>query len=375
MSELLRALRDVQSGSVARLLLADILHLAEREGILDRIRRLSPFSDAGLCETLQADLGYGLEKGNRRRMIHLLLRLLRECGRVRELHGMWVWRVDDPMPVPRDTGGTGPAPERQSAEGQYLFFRHCLESVPAYLRGGDPSVVFDETNAAVWESFLGCVEFRTCRSLLLELMGIDDHSRFRLLDLCYGPGWGLEAAISQFPTIRVTALDFTEVFHGRARTRVECAQARHRDAGHPVVPITWMGPDRWRGFGSALPFSDNSFEAVLFTCGDPYIPHHLRGEVYREIRRILTPEGKLGMLTRCHAEADAGYVPSFWLRVSALAHDFAESVCAGWEGFSGAEENMQALSHAGFRGGVAGLGTMSALESSLWVLRKCRGHD
>jgi hypothetical protein len=57
-----------------------------------------------------------------------------------------------------------------------------------------------------------------------------------------------------------------------------------------------------------------------------------------------------------------------------LVHDFSESVCDGWEGFSPAEENIRVFSDAGFQGGGTPFGAMSFLESSLWVLRKGRCH-
>jgi SAM-dependent methyltransferase len=206
------------------------------------------------------------------------------------------------------------------------------------------------------------------------LMGIENHASFRLLDLCHGPGWGLEAAVSRYPAIHISALDFTEVFSRTAKARAEDAQARNRRLGHPAVPIVWLGPDRWRGFGDPFPFPDGSFEAVFFSCGDPYVPHAVRGEVYREIGRVLVPGGRLGILTRCLPDAGARHIPSFWLRISALVHDFAESVCEGWEGFSDTEENVRLFSDAGFLGGVSLLGGMSLLESSLWVLKKSPSH-
>jgi SAM-dependent methyltransferase len=291
---------------------------------------------------------------------------------VREVDGVWQWASGVSPPVPGSAGGTIPAVDSPAADDQYRFLRGCLESVPGYFRGGNPSVLFDEEHAAAWERFLGCAEFRTCRSLLLKLMGIENDPAFRLLDLCHGPGWGLEAAVSRFPAIRITALDFTEAFGRKARARAEQAQARTRRPGEPVAPITWVGPDRWKGFGHPLPFSDGSFEAILFSGGDPYIPRGLRGEVYREMARVLRPEGKLGVLTRCCPDAGARHVASHWLRISALAHDFAESVCEGWEGFSDAEENVRVFSGAGFQGGVALLGGMSFLDSSFWVLKKVR---
>ncbi|HSB70636.1 MAG TPA: class I SAM-dependent methyltransferase [Candidatus Methylomirabilis sp.] len=372
--DLTRALTEIRHGTVARLLLADLLHMAEREGILQRMRGLSPFSHADLCRTLERDLGYALEQGNRRRMICLMLSLLHECGWVREAGGVWTWGAGDSPPIPGSGDGTLAGGQSPAADDQYRFFTRCLESVPGYLRGGHPSFMFDENNAEAWELFLGCAEFRICRSLLLELMGIQNQPSFHLLDLCHGPGWGLEAALSRFPATHITALDFTEVFSRKAKARAERARACNRRLGHAGVPIAWLGPDRWKGFGDSLPFAEHSFDAVFFSCGDPYIPRNLRGEVYREIARVLVPEGKLGILTRCRPDAGARHIPSYWLRISALVHDFAESVCEGWEGFSDAEENLRVFSDAGFLGGVSLLGSMSLLESSLWVLRKRRSH-
>jgi len=376
MGDLTQSLREIWRGAVARLLLAEILQLAEREGIVAHMQRHSPFSHEEICRALQSKVGYALAKGNRRRMIGLLLDLLTECGWLREEEGVWRWSRENAHAVPVRAGAPFPAEESSgaAADGQYLFFRECLESVPSYLRGAGPSVQFDEKSAVTWEQFLGCAEFRTCRSLLLGLMGIENRSSFRLLDLCHGPGWGLEAVISQFPGIRITALDFTEAFSLKARERAECAQARTRRMRVSVAPITWVGPEQWKGFGDPFPFPDGSFEAVFFSCGDPYVPQDRRSLVYREIGRVLAPGGKLGILTRCRPDAEARHVASFWLRISALAHDFAESVCEGWEGFSEAEENIRVFSDVGFQGGVPHLGTMSFLESSLWVLKKSRCH-
>jgi hypothetical protein len=61
--------------------------------------------------------------------------------------------------------------------------------------------------------------------------------------------------------------------------------------------------------------------------------------------------------------------------MAALVHDFAESVCEGWEGFPGAEEHMRTLSEAGFQGGISPGSAMSVLESSLWILKKRHADD
>jgi SAM-dependent methyltransferase len=358
------------------MLLADVLDLADREGILERMQRVSPVSRAEFCRVLQSELGYALDKGNRGRMIGLLLSLLSECGKVREQDGLWYWEPTASWAIPSsDFSGTRQEDVAMRADEQYLFLRQCLEAAPAYLRGRGPALPFDTRHTKAWESFLGCTEFQACRALLLELMNIEDRLTFRLLDLCHGPGWGLEVAISRFPSICLTAVDFTCAFRGCARARVEIAQSENRRLGRPIVPVTWVGPDAWKGFGNPLPFPNGSFEAVLFSCGDPYVPSGLRREVYGEIARVLAPNGTLGVLTRCHPDAAARHVPSFWLRVAALVHDFAESVCEGWEGFWDAGEHMHTLAEVGFQGGIASGDTMSILESCLWVLRKGRAHD
>ena len=95
MDDVTPGLREIQSGPVARLLLADILGLAEREGILARVRWLSPVSFEALCASLCSDLGYALDTGNRRRMISLLLGLLAECGQVKAAGGAWQWCGED----------------------------------------------------------------------------------------------------------------------------------------------------------------------------------------------------------------------------------------------------------------------------------------
>ncbi len=374
-SEMTRILRKIRGGSVPRMLLADVLDLADREGILERIRQLSPVSRAEFCRVLRSELGYALDAGNRERMIGLLLSLLSECGKLQEEDGLWVWKPDTPRGNPDgDVSGNRQEEAAARADAQYIFLRQCLEAVPAYLRGCGPALLFDARHTEAWESFLGCAEFRTCRDLLLEVMNVEDRPAFRLLDLCHGPGWGLEVAISRFPSISLTAIDFTGAFGHQARARAEAQQNENRRLGRPASPVTWVGPEMWKGFGHPLPFPNGSFEAVLFSCGDPYVPSSLRREVYGEIARVLVPEGRLGVLTRCRPDAAARHVPSCWLRVAALVHDFAESVCEGWEGFRGAEEQMQDLAEVGFQGAIGTGNSMSILESCLWVVRKRGAH-
>ena len=330
MSDVTRALREIQDGSAARLLLAEILAMADREGILERIRRLVPCSREEVCRVLRAELGYALELGNRQRMIGLLFDILRECGWLPEVDGIVRWDSAAPPVIPEVGGDPLPARGAAREDPQHRFFMRCVAGVPAYLRGGPPSLLFDEASAGDWELFLGCQEFHTCRSLLLGLMGVENRPHVRLLVLCHGPGMGCGAcgvAVAGDP-------DHRPGFHGglsRHGPRTRRDRPGPPSAARPPGASGRVGgADRWKGFGDPLPFGDGAFEAVFFSCGDPYIPRGLRSDVYREIGRVLAPGGQLGVLTRSRPDAGARNVPSFWLRISALAHDFAESVCAGW---------------------------------------------
>ncbi len=367
MKRLAASLRKMQNGPVAKAILPDILGLAEREGILRAAEAHSPFLKAELCRRLESELGYDLSAGNRGRMIGVLLDILAECGRLRRDGERFAWVGGEPaVPVPPRTGET----DGTECDREYGFFRECLRSAPAYLRGGRPFALFDEGSAATWERFLGCAEYNTCRSVLLDMMAIVDKPSFRLLDLCYGPGWGVLAAATRYPSIGTTALDFTDAFAARARERVETADAKNRAPGRACATRDWIGPDRWKGFGDPLPFEDGAFHGVLFSCGDPYIPPALRRSVYAEIRRVLVPGGRIGILTRGYPDPAARHVPSFWIRVAALAHDFAESVCEGWQGFSDVDDSNRLFADLGFRGSSPLFGGMSFLESCLWVLAR-----
>jgi SAM-dependent methyltransferase len=346
--------------AVARLLLRDILAMAEKEGILDQLRRRSPVAFPDLCAGLEADLGYALGQGNRRRMLRLLLALLAECGWVEEGADTWRWRGAGDLPAGAAAADPGPP-----ADGQYRFFRRCVASAPAYLRGGQPAVLFDGASAALWGQFLGCEEFCTGRSLLLDVMAVPNEGRIALLDLCHGPGWGVAAVRRQLPAVRITAVDFTQAFAPAARARA----ARAGLDGGIGAPVQWVGPERWPGFGHPLPFPAGAFHAVFFSCGDPYIPRGRRRQVYAEMARVLAPGGTLGVLTRsCPGVGPRRRSPS-WPAVLTLGHDFAESVCAGWEGFTPARDLAEVFAAAGFSGALPA-GGMSLLDGSLWVLRK-----
>jgi len=329
-----------------RILLSEIFDLASREGIFRRMRETSPFGFENLCRALERDPGYDLSRGNRRRMVAVLLDLVREAG--------WDGRDGGPSFRTPEEGSVPPA------DAQLAFFRECLRNVPAYLRGGPSPFGFDEASAGLWDRFLGCPSFRYCRRQLLKRMGVENQPSFRLLDLCCGTGWGLAEAARICPRARMTAVDFTGSLGRAARDRVIGA----------VPDVRWIDSGQWKGFGDPLPLPDGEFDAVLFCCGDPYIPGARRGEVYREIARVLAPGGRLGVLTRGYPDPGRRAVPSAGMRLAALIHDFSESVCRGWEGFVDPAENARVFRETGFREEVGLSGGADFLEGALWVLVK-----
>ena len=366
MSPMPDPLRGIRPGMPGRRMLPELLSLVVREGVLERSRALSVFSFDELCGALHRKSGYDLSRGNRRRMIRLLIDLLVECGWLEADRSgdRWSCRRDGnflPGEVPADTAG---------GDGQIVFFRRCLRLVPGYLRGEEAPIGFDAENVRVWEDFLGCDEFQACRSILLDRMASTAGASPSLLDLCHGPGWGIERAMERWPEARITAIDFTDAFTGRAKCRAEQARVRNAARGRPSSPVEWFGPYDWKGFGHPLPFPEGAFRAVLFSCGDSYIRPDARDAVYADLRRVLAPEGTLGILTRGYPDPEHRHVPSYWPRITALIHDFTESVCAGWHGFPDVGESVEMFSRLGFRGAGSPEGAMNIMDSGLWILKK-----
>lgn len=359
-------LRAIRPGMAGRRMLPELLSLVDREGVAHRMRALRAFDLDGLCDALSRGPGYDFSRGNRKRMIRLLADLLTECGWLARIGDgtRWEYRLDG---VPRQTEGTAESPED---DGEIRFFRHCLRLAPGYLRGQEPPVAFDPDNVRLWEDFLGCEEFQACRTVLVDRMAGAAGASPRLLDLCHGPGWGIERALAGWPEVKISAIDFTDAFSVCARARAEEARARNAARGIPSPPVEWFGSSDWRGFGYPLPFPDGAFDAILFGCGDPYVPPAGREAVYAELRRLLVPGGTLGILTRGYPDPERRLVPSFWFRVTALVHDFAESVCAGWHGFADVGEDLRMFPRLGYRGAGDPDGAMNILNGSLWILKK-----
>ena len=136
----------------------------------------------------------------------------------------------------RDTPTGGSPADTGEGDGQVEFYRRCLRLVPGYLRGEEAPIAFDAENVRVWEDFLGCDEFQACRTVLLDRMALTAGGSPSLLDLCHGPGWGIERAMVRWPEARITAIDFTDAFSASAKRRAEQGHARNAARGRPSSP-------------------------------------------------------------------------------------------------------------------------------------------
>lgn len=331
-----------------KLLTRLVLRFIEEQGISPALSKRRRFTRAEALALIVEETGFMLGGGLRARMILTLLDLLVECDYVRTEGAHYVWTGNGMPPdmlPPEEEEMT-----REQFGGEVRFFERCIASAPLFLRGGEPLYGFDGESLPLWEEFLGNEEFRFARSLLAKLLHLGSAGKPDILDLCCGPGFDLISLQEELPEARVTALDFKNIFHAQALRRT-----LHPDA------VRWV---LWNGFGSPLPFPEESFHIVFFSCADPYIPPHLREQVYRDIFRVLKKGGALGILSHSYPDPERTYVKDPWTRRGILCHDFAESVCAGWHGFCGARESVLLFEAIGFRPGDI------MLDASLWRLEK-----
>ena len=336
---------------VHKILTKRLLYFIDEQGIAGLFSSLKRFTIKEAVETLQHEFGYKLEDRIRLRMVTVLIDLLYECSYVEKKEGFYVWNEGNKL----ETGLSKDEIEIacNMFKGQVNFFEECVAYADAFLRGNPPLYSFDSNAVNVWEEFLGNAEFSFARSVLINLLLSERSKNMHVLDLCYGPGFDILQMQEQFPAVKVTAVDFKDIF---------LRQALHRILN--PKPVNWIKSELWKGFGTPLPFSDSTFDIVFFACADPYIPSELREYVYRDIFRVLKREGALGILSRGYPDPWREYVKDIWVRRGILCHDFAESVCEGWHGFYDAKESINLFKTVGYT-----LHTIM-LNASLWRLDK-----
>ena len=328
-----------------------VLEFLLKEGIIDILASGGTFTFGDAICILSQRLGYDPADRIRVRMMRIILDLLYECGFADHDNGVYLWKgmdssicelTEDRFQEATDFFG-----------GQTGFFDGCIAYAGDFLRGGEHLFRFNEESAHVWEAFLGNAEFELARRLLIKMLISVRRRNGNLLDLCPGLGFDIPAIQNMMPDVRVTALDFTDVFYGDAGRRVSNPDS-----------VRWIDSALWKGFGNPLPFDEHSFDLVFFACADPYIPHGLREDVYRDIFRVLKTGGSLGILTNSYPDPDRELVKAPWVRRGILCHDFAESVCEGWHGFSQPGDSVRLFEKIGFN--ISSV----ILNASLWRLDK-----
>jgi ubiquinone/menaquinone biosynthesis C-methylase UbiE len=329
-----------------------LLHFVWEEGVARTFAALGRFSPGDAASALERELGYDLRDRVRLRMVRVLTDFLCECGQVEMKDGCYIWTAGEcPGCVLSDEEEALAAGE--ALGGELAFFEGCIAHAGKFLRGAPPLYSFDSGAAHIWEEFLGNAEFNFARQVLAKMMLAGQNGGARVLDLCYGPGFDILHIQQCLGDVRVTALDFKDVFRNRALGRIP------NPAG-----VEWIDSGRWQGFGSPLPFEDGTFDAAFFACADPYVPAELRGFVYRDIFRALKRGGSVNILSHSYPDPEKKDVYDPWVRKGTLCHDFSESVCEGWQGFYDAAESRGLFEAVGF---VIGDVMMNA---SVWRLDK-----
>lgn len=111
----------------------------------------------------------------------------------------------------------------------------------------------------------------------------------RVLDLACGTGAVTRLVVERVgPSGTVVGADFSPSM---------LAAARRATAG---LPIDWREAD-----AAALPFADAAFDLVLCQQGLQFFPD--RGAALREMRRVLAPNGRLGLAVWGPLEENAGF--------------------------------------------------------------------
>ncbi len=347
--------------SLSRVLTRRVLEFAALEGILDIIDSMGQFTGSQFLTALESKLGYRLSEAPRQRMALVLLDFFCEAGVV-ELGLTGDYKSIDTRSSIEELEVL--SEEQRDGEGlheeQLEFFTLCIESAPEFLRGGESAYSFSKEHSRVWASFLGNHLFRSLRNILLRLMDVEDRPDYRMLDLCCGPGHGIKDILGWYPQIELVAIDFSSTCNERA---INKAGSHRRPA---------LIDHNWRGFGDPLPYGSGSFDAVHFTLADPYIPSELREGFYREVFRVLKPGGVLGTLGWSYPDRERAMITDRWVRQQILAHDFAESVCAGWQGFYGIGDTRSLFSRIGFTECRSFFNEDAILTSALRVLEKAR---
>jgi len=344
---------------VPKVFTARLVEFAEEEGILPIIREVASFTSEEFCNTAAERLGYKTESAVRKRMLIVLLDFLEECGHIsRETSDVYRCRKEV-KPATTLSVDEMKTMERLFSD-QAAFFSKCMDYAGKFLRGGDYLYCFDRGTEETWDRFLGNYEFNVARNILIDAMHIGKTGGCGIMDLCYGTGHGLKVISRDFPDADITAIDFTDTMRPFAMSRIGSSPAK----------IRWVDSSGWKGFGGKLPFTDMTFDRIFFSCGDPYIPEHEREAVYRDIFRILKPDGILGVVAWGYPDRARMHIQNEWIRKNIYIHDFSESVCKGWHGFRDIDSTITMAGDIGFVKANSLFNNFYMLDSAIWIFKR-----
>lgn len=336
-----------------------LIEFAQHEGLLKVMKEMEGFTKEDFCNRASIKLKYKTHDRSRKRMLLVLLDFLEECGYI----------VKDRGDGFRYNDNTESLPVFSSQEINVLkdtfyseidFFGKCIDYAGEFLRGGDYLYNFTQGMEDIWDKFLGNYEFSIARDILLKAMVTDKTNCQKILDLCYGTGHGLKAICRDFPNSEITAVDFTDAMRPFAISKLK----------ENYDKVTWVDLHKWNGFGLKLPFKDKTFDNVFFSCGDPYIPEHLRKYVYNDLYRILKPGGSAGVVAWGYPDRTKKHIQNEWIRKGIFIHDFAESVCRGWHGFRDIDSTISMANDIGFTGLNAVVNKFYMLDTAVWIFKR-----
>ncbi|XUW99734.1 MAG: methyltransferase domain-containing protein [Dehalogenimonas sp.] len=130
--------------------------------------------------------------------------------------------------------------------------------------------LYDRTTALAFLPFGGEKRFRRKFVAMARLKDTD-----QVLDICCGTGSTTAIIAEEVNQGKIIGVDLSPDMLAVARRK---------------VPAQWVGFER--ASVDALPFGDNSFDAVLCTYGLHEIPKAIRAGALKEVFRVLRPGGK-----------------------------------------------------------------------------------
>lgn len=341
----------LKQSSVHRYLSSRLIQFADEERVLELMKNLQRFPIKDVPEIFNRNLGYKIHDRTRIRMVKALIDFFVEFKYLKNYEGHYIW--DGEAKKYQELRDDENKLVEALFKGQISFIEKCIGYAGEFLRGEPSLYGFNNNSKYIWEEFLGDAEFIYARSLLIRLLFSGRDKNCNVLVLCYGPGFDIMQIQELLPDVQVTALDYQDLFYEQASRRIVNADS-----------IRWVESETWGGFGTPLPFEDNTLDCVFFACADPYIPEDVREYVYRDIFRVLKQRGSVGILTRSYPDAERMYVKDTWTRIGVLYHDFSESICKGWQGFRDAHESINIFKSIGYD-----IHTIM-LNASMWRLDK-----